>query len=394
MEFVKKLSRKQLFQHSYKDPSEYFASLLVLPNKIAGVAGLDVLSPDFKRFTPNLIGLVLTYVMFAGVSFSTIVEVRDDVDDLIYCLVTLGMGMQGLMKIFTFLLARDELVWIQEYSKRLFREEGIAHKCLIMNNILLMNVVTKLILVFYAFTTVFMLVAPMFITLTTDHKLLTFGFWLPFVDRFSWLGYGCNLVMHVIMSIFISAENMGPDTIYFMTLINSYTQIDLMLAKIREVNNKIANNNASYKEKLNDVFKRHQEHLEYIGVVEDVYRGYFFVLFSSLGASLVLVLYAVVTRSWLAGYNSCVFIINELFIFCFLPTLLERKVEELEEAIYGISWYDVPISTRRSICLCLDAVQQPVSLSMIFYPLNMPTFQSLMNTIYSYLTLLLTFRDE
>lgn len=262
MEFVKKLSRKQLFQHSYKDPSEYFASLLVLPNKIAGVAGLDVLSPDFKRFTPNLIGLVLTYVMFAGVSFSTIVEVRDDVDDLIYCLVTLGMGMQGLMKIFTFLLARDELVWIQEYSKRLFREEGIAHKCLIMNNILLMNVVTKLILVFYAFTTVFMLVAPMFITLTTDHKLLTFGFWLPFVDRFSWLGYGCNLVMHVIMSIFISAENMGPDTIYFMTLINSYTQIDLMLAKIREVNNKIANNNASYKEKLNDVFKRHQEHLE------------------------------------------------------------------------------------------------------------------------------------
>ncbi|KAL9704980.1 hypothetical protein quinque_008498 [Culex quinquefasciatus] len=227
MEFVKKLSKKQLFQHSYKDPSEYFASLLVLPNKITGVAGLDVLSPDFKRFTPNLIGLVLTYVMFAGVSFSTIVEVRDDVDDLIYCLVTLGMGMQGLMKIFTFLLARDELVWIQEYSKRLFREEGIAHKCLIMNNILLMNVVTKLILVFYAFTTVFMLVAPMFITLTTDHKLLT-------------------------------------------------------------------------------------------------------------------------------------------------------------SSVSGLPWV-------RSF---LHAVQQPVSLSMIFYPLNMPTFQSLMNTIYSYLTLLLTFRDE
>lgn len=197
------------------DPLEYFASLLVLPNRIAGVAGLDVLSPDFERFTPNLIGLVLTYVMFAGVSFSTIVEVRDDVDDLIYCLVTLGMRMQGLMK--TFLLARDELVWIQEYSKRLFREEGIAHKCLIMNNILLMNVVTKLILVFYAFI-----------------RRSFFVAWL----------WG-NLVMHVIISIFISAENMGPDTIFFMTLINSYTQIDLMLAKIREVNNKIANNDAS-----------------------------------------------------------------------------------------------------------------------------------------------------
>lgn len=153
MEIVKRLSKKQLFQHSYKDPSEYFASLLVLPNRIAGVAGLNVLSPDFKRFTPNLIGLVLTYVMFAGVSIVRWGAWRRRWFDLLP-----GDAWNGNARADEdFHL--EKLVWIQEYSKRLFREEGIAHKCLIMNNILLMNVVTKLILVFYAFTTVFMLIA-------------------------------------------------------------------------------------------------------------------------------------------------------------------------------------------------------------------------------------------
>lgn len=169
----------------------------------------------------------------------------------------------------------------------------------------------------------------------------------------------------------------------------------------------------------------------FVRTVEKVYRSYFFVLFSTLGASLVLVLYAIVTvcshihywnsningydfqLSWIAGYGSGVFITYQLFVFCLLPTLLETKVilqnhsnkietifqifeqkEELQREIYDISWYTWTIQNQKVLRFMLEAAQQPNCLSMIFYPLSMPTFTEVIRTIYSILTLLLTFRSD
>ncbi|KAL9704981.1 hypothetical protein quinque_008499 [Culex quinquefasciatus] len=270
MEFVKKLSKKKVFQHTNMEPSEFYTSMLVIPNKIAAIVGLDVFSKDYKTVSANLMGLISIYVLFAYVSVCTVVEVRHDVNDLIYCLVTVGIGLQGVMKIFTFLRYRKDLVWIQDYSKALYKEE----------------------------------------------------------------------------------------------------------------------------EDLKDIFKRHQEHLLYVRNVEKIYRSYFFVLFSSLGATLVLVLYAIVTRAWIAGYTSCIFIIYEFFIFCYLPTLLEMKKEKLQQEIYNLPWYKMTTSDQKSVRLFLEATQQPNCLTMIFYPMNMPSFMEVMKIIYSILTLLLTIRNE
>uniref|UniRef100_A0A1S4JE29 Odorant receptor n=2 Tax=Culex quinquefasciatus TaxID=7176 RepID=A0A1S4JE29_CULQU len=376
------------------EPSEFYTSMLVIPNKIAAIVGLDVFSKDYKTVSANLMGLISIYVLFAYVSVCTVVEVRHDVNDLIYCLVTVGIGLQGVMKIFTFLRYRKDLVWIQDYSKALYKEEGETHRAVLMDDITIMNVLTKIILGFYGFTSVFMLLAPMIKTYLTGHKYLTFGFWLPYIDRFSWLGYFCNFVMQFIMSVVITSENMGPDTIYFMTMMNSVTQIDLLMIKLRDVCNKIENHDFNIKEDLKDIFKRHQEHLLYVRNVEKIYRSYFFVLFSSLGATLVLVLYAIVTRAWIAGYTSCIFIIYEFFIFCYLPTLLEMKKEKLQQEIYNLPWYKMTTSDQKSVRLFLEATQQPNCLTMIFYPMNMPSFMEVMKIIYSILTLLLTIRNE
>ncbi|XP_039432284.1 uncharacterized protein LOC120414992 [Culex pipiens pallens] len=294
------------------EPAEFYTSMLVIPNKIAAIVGLDVFSKDYKTVSANLMGLISIYVLFAYVSVCTVVEVRHDVNDLIYCLVTVGIGLQGVMKIYTFLRYRKDLVWIQDYCKALYKEEGETHRAVLLDDITIMNVLTKIILGFYGFTSVFMLLAPMIKTYVTGHKYLTFGFWLPYIDRFSWLGYFCNFVMQFII----------------------------------------------------------------------------------LGATLVLVLYAIVTRAWIAGYTSCIFIIYEFFIFCYLPTLLEMKKEKLQQEIYNLPWYKMTTSDQKSLRLFLEATQQPNCLTMIFYPMNMPSFMEVMKIIYSILTLLLTIRND
>ncbi|EDS27262.1 conserved hypothetical protein [Culex quinquefasciatus] len=343
MEYIRKLSQLKVFQHSFKEPSEFYASVLVVPNRVAGVS--------------------------------------------------VGVSLQASMKIFTHLYYRQDLLWIQEYTKKLYQEECINHKKVLMDFVTMLHVLMKVVVVCYAITASSMIVGPFMLTLLSGQKLLTFGFWIPYIDRNSWFGYGCNFTLQLILSLFITCEYMGLDIIYFMTMLSSVNQIDLLIIKIKNIGTQIEQTDAKLQESLMEIVKRHEEHLKFVRTVENMYRGYFFVLYATLGFTIVLVLYAIVTLSWIAGYGSGIFITYQLFIFCLVPTVLEIKKEELQREIYNISWYEWSRQNRKSLQLMLQTAQQPNCLSLIFCPLDMPTFVEAMRIIYTILTLLLTFRS-
>ncbi|KAL9703900.1 hypothetical protein quinque_007418 [Culex quinquefasciatus] len=266
MDYLRKISQLKVFRHSYKDPLEFYNHVLVMPNHVASITGLDVLRTDYKKSSFNFVGLILVILLFFYVTFFTVYEMRHHVEDLIYCLVTIGICLQVVMKIYTHLYYRDDLLWIQQYTKELFQEETAAHKSVLMGYIEVLNVIAKAVLLAYGSCSCTMLTVPIVFTLLSGHKTLTFGFWLPFIDRFSWHGWILNMVMQI--------------------------------------------------------------------------------------------------------------------------------KEELQREIYDISWYTWTIQNQKVLRFMLEAAQQPNCLSMIFYPLSMPTFTEVIRTIYSILTLLLTFRSD
>ncbi|KAL9704975.1 hypothetical protein quinque_008493 [Culex quinquefasciatus] len=146
--------------------------------------------------------------------------------------------------------------------------------------------------------------------------------------------------------------------------------------------------------RLAGIIKRYQEHVKYLETVESVYSIFFFVSFVSLAATLVLALFAVVTLSWYQGYVFIAFISYELFFSCFLGTILAVKSEQLQLAIYEVPWYKLSLPNQRSMQILLHASQKPVCLTLIFYPIDMPTFLQMYKTIYSIFTMLLTVREE
>ncbi|XP_039431343.1 putative odorant receptor 83c [Culex pipiens pallens] len=387
MEYIQRLERFKFFQHSFKNPSEFYTSLVEIPNKVARVAGLNIFSKDYKVFSWNLACLLTVFVVYGIVTPFTIYEVRHNVDDLIYCLVTVGIGIQGVMKMITFLVYRKELIWTQEYTQRIYQEESHTHKQVLMGQVSLLNVMTKIIIASYIYLGFLLAMGPFLYSLMAGKKALSFGFWIPYLDRFSWPGYLCNVVMQVIMTLFICSENLGADVLHFMTMMSSRTQVDMLMIKLRS----IKSSDLDMRDKLKEIIIRHQEHLEFVATVEMIYRSFFFVIFSTLGATLCLSLYAVATLGWVAGCIPCMFIIYEMFVYCFLATILETKEDELQQEIYKVPWYQLSISDQKSLRIVLGATQQPVCLTLIFYPLSMPTFVDVMKTIYSYLTLLLTF---
>lgn len=261
MNFIKWLQKFQIFQHHYRNPLEFYQSLIESSTAMASVSGLGVLSKDFKIYNFNLICLNVVFVVYTIVCVSTLYEIHEDFDDLVYCLVTVGIGLQGVMKMLTFVIYRKELVWTQEYTKSLYREEGKTHRNLLMNNLSILNVLTKLIATSYATLSTLMVGTSFVLTILTGKKTLTFGFWIPFLDRNSWLGYLCNFVLQFCMTVFITSENMGNDIIYFMILLSSATQIELLTIKVQDIETRMVINDSNLHKYIKEIVKRHQEHL-------------------------------------------------------------------------------------------------------------------------------------
>ncbi|XP_058833755.1 putative odorant receptor 83c [Topomyia yanbarensis] len=395
MDFINGLQRFKLFQNFIRNPSEFSAQLLVIPNRVASIVGLDVYSPDYTVPNRNLMYSLISVCIFYYIDTTSAYEMRHEPENLINCLVTFGIGIQIIGKVFTFVYFRKDLIGMHEYTLVLLKEEcNPRTKPMLMGKLFLLSVILKTMLICYAFTSVVLDVVPLLFLWQTGEKILPFGFYIPYIDPNSWSGYLLNYALQILLTVFVSSGDMGPDCIYVIILMNAFIQIDLLVSSLQEVNRQIELGDEEMANCFQKIIKRHQEHLKYLRTVENVFRFNFFVTFASLASVLVTALFAVVKLSWYQGYVFIAFVSYQLFFGCFLGTLLEMKNEQLQREIYNLCWYKLSNSNRKSHRFLLQGSQQPVCLTIIFGKLNMPTYLQVYKMIYSIFTMLLTAREE
>ncbi|XP_001846839.2 odorant receptor 10a [Culex quinquefasciatus] len=235
---------------------------------------------------------------------------------------------------------------------------------------------------------------PLEFSMATGQKILPFGFRMPYFDQTTWFGYNSNYALHFVLSLYVLSEGMGPDSMFMVLMMSSFTQIDLLKTSLQELSEKINKKELNIGNSLKHIINRHQEHLRYLQTIEAVHRIFYLVSFVSFGAHLVLSLYAVVKLSWYQGLAFMFFISYELLFSCFMGTLLAIKSEQLQRAIYDVPWHKMSSVNQKKIRFLLEASQKPLSLTLIFYRIDMPTFLKMYKTIYSIFTMLLTVRED
>ncbi|XP_019527969.3 putative odorant receptor 83c [Aedes albopictus] len=395
MSFLKKLQRFRIFQHSFKEPAEFYAHQIKFPNKVSKISGLDVFSEDFQILNPRVTFSVSLLMFYFYINIVSAYEMRDNTEDLINSLTTIGIAIQSVTKIVTFGVFRKDLVWLHQYTKTLYREEcNPRTRDLLMNDVFLLSVILKTMIVGYAFTSISLDFAPVLVLTYTGLKLLPFGFYIPFLDQFSWTGYMINYFVQILLTVFVTSQDMGPDCIYMIISMNSFTQINLIVDSLKELSRHIDEGDSDMDDQIISIIQRHQEHLTYLRTVETVFCMMYLLSFISLSSVLILSLFAVVTLSWYQGIVFILFVSYQLFFGCFLGTILEIKNEELQRAIYNISWYKLSLSNQKLLRFLLQSAQEPVKLTLVFARLNMPTYLQVYKTIYSIFTMLLTVREE
>ncbi|XP_055534108.1 putative odorant receptor 83c [Wyeomyia smithii] len=395
MDLIQKMEQYKLFRHSFDDPAEFCAQIIATPNKISKLIGLDIFSAGYSSRNFNTIFTLFVAIFYLYLTFTSVYNMRHDVENVINCLVTLGVAIQCVWKLFTFAIYRKKLIWMHEYNISLFKEEcNPRTRNMLMRNIFVLSAVLKVMLISYAFTSFSLDFAPLLYLAMTGAKLLPFGFFIPYLNQNSWSGYIINYVVHVILTVYVSSGDMGLDCIYMTILMNSFTQIDLLVISLHEMNEMIEQDCDNIKPVFEKIVRRHQEHLQYLRTVENVFRFFYFVTFVSLSSVLVTSLFAVVMLSWYQGYVFIAFVSYQMFFGCFLGTMLELKSEQLQREIYNILWYKLETEQQMPLRFMLMSAQESVTLTVIFGKLNIPTFLQVYKTVYSIFTMLQTVKVE
>lgn len=262
MSFLKKLQRFRIFQHSFKEPAEFYAHQIKFPNKVSKISGLDVFSEDFQILNPRVTFSVSLLMFYFYINIVSAYEMRDNTEDLINSLTTIGIAIQSVTKIVTFGVFRKDLVWLHQYTKTLYREEcNPRTRDLLMNDVFLLSVILKTMIVGYAFTSISLDFAPVLVLAYTGLKLLPFGFYIPFLDQFSWTGYMINYFVQILLTVFVTSQDMGPDCIYMIISMNSFTQINLIVDSLKELSRHIDEGDSDMDDQIISIIQRHQEHL-------------------------------------------------------------------------------------------------------------------------------------
>ncbi|EDS34845.1 Odorant receptor 94b [Culex quinquefasciatus] len=237
-----------------------------------------------------------------------------------------------------------------------------------------------------AFTVIFSVVISAF----NRRFELPFGFFIPGVDRTTWVGYLLNLAFHTLQAFEAGAGLLATDLCFFNLMINAIGQLDVLIIGLKKLGEAATSDELAETELLNDIIEKHVEHVKYLSAMESHMKAGYFINNVCLITELVTCLHVVLTNDeiWFTGISLAICYSFQLVIPCFMGTFLSSKNDELIREIYNIPWNELPIPAQHSLQLLLHAAQTPVTLSDGFAPIDLDSFLEIYKKIYSYLAMI------
>ena len=198
--------------------------------------GWDIFSTKFTVYSLFFCAVIFDMITYLIISIYNIYLFREDFIRSTFCVVTLGMGFQGSIKLYTFVFRRPDM--LQLYDLIVLFQQSV-HSCKIHNaleNSVINSCTAALILIPTYMVCAFMVfIYPLVYYIIYDEKILHFGFILPFIDEHSQFGYALNFFHHSLQ-IFLVVNVLVASNILFILFINgAFGQYDALTILLQEL---------------------------------------------------------------------------------------------------------------------------------------------------------------
>ncbi|XP_050067360.1 odorant receptor 67d-like [Anopheles maculipalpis] len=366
----------------------------------ASFVGLDIMEPDYKPNIFTILALIAVCLTLLS-EFYTVWYYWPNLVKLMESAAIYGILIQGIAKFYTALRYRK---FFEAMYNRLDRfhyehrqhEKNNATLLLLMQRI---RLVTKLIMMQIIVSGLILSLNPALQYLLQGERAMPYAIILAFTDPEIMSHFLLNLAVQYYLLVvglagFVAAESV---LILFVTSVAGFA--DVLKNKIDEMNTVLLDNEhnkdrTAVKTKLREILMLHQRVLEYENDLEKRYYLNNWVQVASSVFNLTGALFGCYVSNSFTMYALAIAVVIQLFELCLLGTILSIKNEEIEHAFYNSLWYLMDRAEKKDFMIMFHKSQHAIEMTVAsMAPLNVVLFIAIMQKIYGYAMMLMSFLE-
>ena len=229
---------KSFFFKAHEEADEMLRKSFKITVRIfCRLIGCDIFLKKFSVHTFMFYCLFFDLISYSFISIYNIYLFREDFIRSTFCVVTLGMGFQGAIKLYTFVFHRSDMLRLYDLIV-IFQQSvtSLEIKNALENSVLNVCIASLVLIPTYVVSGVLMFIYPIVYYMVYNEKILHFGFILPFIDEHSQFGYALNFFHHSLQIYVVINATIGSN-IGFITFTNgAFGQYDALQLLIKKLN--------------------------------------------------------------------------------------------------------------------------------------------------------------
>uniref|UniRef100_A0A336M6P2 Odorant receptor n=1 Tax=Culicoides sonorensis TaxID=179676 RepID=A0A336M6P2_CULSO len=357
---------------------------------IASSVGFNVLREDYKFNVISYISIIdcVTYMAINGYDIKLF---WGDLVRVCFCLVTWSFGYQGSARIVIFVSKQKTIRYlyakIHSFMQKMLMQRETNYT--VNKFAKYINIQTKALTILFYLAGLMTIIYPLLVYAFTKEVILPFGFVIPGLSDTEQPGYALNYLHHILQVILTVGGLTASQGFNILYLLGVCLMIEVLLIKLKELSKIIFLHEHSeefidYKEYLSEIISLHQDILELVEILEELFSIMFLIDVFSISFQIIITLMVCTTTFWVSGFIIMMAVSLMLFIDCAYGLFLEVKFDALCTAVYDLPWHLMTIQDRKTVLFILARSQNPTLLTFgkMAY-MNMATFVEVIYLIIS-----------
>lgn len=201
LDFIEKITKQFYLKKQVASVEEMSARLFWIPNSLVIWMGCNIFSEDFTTKSLKFYNLIFIYIIFSVSQISSFFQ-QDGLEKLLFKLITFGILIQSLGKLYAFIIRRPDLMKSVELCKMFigYLENSEMHNC--FKKWIMIGFYAESILSFLFFMVlVLFLTYPVMLYLVFDIVTLILPVVIPFTDNATILGFTLNYLFQAVVCL-------------------------------------------------------------------------------------------------------------------------------------------------------------------------------------------------
>uniref|UniRef100_A0A5H2X002 Odorant receptor n=1 Tax=Bactrocera latifrons TaxID=174628 RepID=A0A5H2X002_BACLA len=379
-------------------PTESFGKIIKFFHLISRLVGADVADENYRVniITITLIICIVAYFIFTGTTVASVFS--ENWTYLLEASCMVGSVLQGITKLISAFAFAKEICGIRIELENLYREyevKGDDYAEALNKSCERVWQVIKMVGQVYFVAGGGIILITVVLIFASNEKVFLMHFMIPGIDVDTQVGYLMTLTLHTMCFLFGAFGLFAGDLFFLLFLGQPMLFLDLLVLKVKSLNEAAAENSSTAERLLIDIIEWHQYYTDYNLRCNRIFYYINSMQIVTSGISIICTLYIILLGDWPGAYLYILIAFGGLYLYCIMGTKIQTCNTAFCDELWNINFYDLAVKNQKMIIPILMKAQNPSEIKVGgFLPLSVQTALQITKTIYGIFTMMLRFLEE